>query len=1012
MSLNCDAKDSINTLSVETKSGQILHVAIIPKQPYTAIKRYWISVEQHHKSRKLDPPSNLARVLTATLSDPLREDIWLTDSAGLQTWCNNWTNLGFQYLAEKQFLPGVTDNSARIVEEALNLLHLSVKLKVASGESYLGKSLDDFANAEYRLFHPLIERLVVHDLKNNAANPSFLSFPTISWTKPAPPLEINLLVSDQELGEISRDRLLALSLDEMRVIRVYFSSKTVQQARKEMELASCPTDVELEILAQTWSEHCKHKIFNATIEHKEKTKDGSVTSTTIKSLYRCKIKDATKQISDKRPDLLSVFVDNSGVVKWDDNFAVCFKVETHNSPCALEPYGGAITGILGVNRDILGTGIGAKPLFNTDVLCFAYPHTGLPKRPKLLPPETIINGVRKGIEDGGNKSGIPTVNGAIVFEDGYRAKPLVFCGTGGILPLSVNGLTGFGKHTQAGDTIVMAGGRVGKDGVHGATFSSEALHEGSPVTAVQIGDPFTQKRLIDFVLEARDSGLITGITDNGAGGLSSSVGEMAELTGGATIELDMVPTKYPGLADWEIVVSESQERMTISTNDFTRLQDLATKHQVEVSAVGEFNTSGKFQVTRAGKVIACLDLQFLHTGVPVLTLQAESIATPVKIKMGSQPEDLNTVLLRLLAHPNICNRETVIRQYDHEVQGRSVIKQLMGARQNAACDAAVITPVLGSQTGLAIANGLCPRLSIHDAKLMAICAADEAIRNLVCVGTDPSTISLLDNFCWPDPIFSETNPDGKKYLGMLVQACQGLYEAVIAFEAPLISGKDSMKNNFDDGVVRLAVPPTLLISGMGKVHDINKCISMEFKEPDHLIYLLSAGALGLAGSHYEQIMEWQSDRLCSLDLDAAKKLYQLLHEAIRQGWVQSAHDLSEGGLAVALAECAIGSGLGANIFLHSLKDAKQPNDKRSDFQLFGEGPGKIVVSINKQVQDKFQAHFSSLATYIGTTTQVPILNVREDGYNQSQDPIIKLSLLDLEYAWNSSLPFAKEKECE
>ncbi len=1016
MSLNKTDSNISSLLLDKDENSALWFAAIVPKGSYTSVARYWIKIEDpaHDNERTLSRA--VLDALYETLADPLLEDLWLVQLSDMHTWCKRWQDLGFRKFAEKQFLAGVTDNLAHVVEEALSLKIPDTKFQIASGRTYLSKELHKFDNSEYSLYHPLTERFIVHDLSAASNNSSFLCFPSVALNKPAHPLEVDLTVSDEELCEISRNRLLALTLDEMQTIRNYFNTASVQKARQQVGLPRSSTDVELEILAQTWSEHCKHKIFNATIKYTEQQEQGATKTETINSLYRSHIKAATAILSGMRPDLLSVFVDNSGVVKWDDHFAVCFKVETHNSPCALEPYGGALTGILGVNRDILGTGLGAKLIFNTDVLCFAHPESDLPKRPKLLPPEVIINGVRKGIEDGGNKSGIPTVNGAIVFDPGYRAKPLVFCGTGGVLPLSVNGLTGFGKHTQVGDTIVMAGGRVGKDGVHGATFSSEALHEGSPVTAVQIGDPFTQKRLIDFVLEARDSGLITGITDNGAGGLSSSVGEMAELTGGASIELDMVPTKYPGLSDWEIVISESQERMTISTSKFSQLKELALKHHVEVSAIGVFNTSGQFQVMRSDKLVAAIDLEFLHNGVPVLKLEAESKPVSISVNLGSAPQDLNSTLLRLLGHPNICNREVVIRQYDHEVQGMSVIKQLMGARQNAACDAAVITPILGSKLGLAISNGLCPRLSRWDAQLMAICAVDEAIRNAVCVGADPATLSLLDNFCWPDPIVTSSNPEGKALLGMLVKACQGLYQAVTIFEAPLISGKDSMKNNFDDGTLRLAVPPTLLISAMGKVHDIDKCISMDFKSAGDLIYLLSSGELGLAGSHYEEIMEWQSNQLCSLDLEAAKRLYRLLHKAIQDGWISSAHDLSEGGLAVALSECIIGSNLGANIVLAeagagdallqpSMNNGDHSLSARSDWQLFGEGPGRIIVSVRPALKDKFESLFKSAATCLGETTGSATLNVREA---QNTAPLICLSISDLERAWNTPLPFSKD----
>jgi phosphoribosylformylglycinamidine synthase len=983
------------------RSDSVFFAAVVPKAEYDSFACYWLLVDGINPEEN-NSPAKLTIALREILTDPLLEDLWFDSLSDATKWGKVWQEAGYVQWAEKQFLPGVTDNLAHIVEEALQMKDLPFNVKVASGRIYLAKKRNAFENTEYTIFHPLVERFVVHDLGSASGKQDALTFPSVTLARPSAPSEVDLSGSDSQLEAISRERLLALSLAEMQTIRNYFDSDSMKKIRRKAGLPSAPTDVELEIIAQTWSEHCKHKIFNARIEHIDYRADSTGKRTQVNSLYKSYVQAATNKLRPKRPDLLSVFVDNSGVVQWDENWAVCFKVETHNSPSALEPYGGALTGILGVNRDVLGTGLGARPLFNTDILCFAYPSEDLPKRPKLLPAATIMSGVRKGIQDGGNKSGIPTVNGAIVFDRAYRAKPLVFCGTGGILPLKVNGASGFAKHTKPGDVIVMAGGRVGKDGVHGATFSSEALHEGSPVTAVQIGDPFTQKRLLDFVLEARDLGLISGITDNGAGGLSSSVGEMAQLTGGATIELDYVPTKYPGLADWELVVSESQERMTISTSNYEKLKELALKHHVEVSAIGHFNTSGSFEVTRSGRVIAALDLAFLHDGVPLLELTAETRPTPIKENVGEIPPDLSKILLTLLAHPNLSNRESVIRQYDHEVQGSSVIKPLMGARQKAACDAAVITPVLGSQSGLSVSNGICPRLSKYDSHLMSICAVDEAIRNAVCVGADPESISLLDNFCWPDPVEGSNNKQGKAFLGMLVMACKGLYEAATAFEAPLISGKDSMKNDFDDGTIRLSIPPTLLISAIGKVPDIDKCVSMEFKQPGDLIYLLSAGTPGLAGSHYEEIMDWRSDLLCSIDLPRAKKLYAELHKAMQNGWVRSAHDLSEGGLAAALAECIIGSGKGAAISLSS--ESSSPAALRQDFLLFGEGPARILVSIDPRDRSKFETAIDKGSwTFLGEVTTTPELKINGD--RKQKSPLLQVSLENLEQAWNRELPF-------
>lgn len=1016
-------------------SAAILCLAVIPRSQYNSFPLYWLLLP----GKEQFDDETLNQALCEILIDPLQEDLWCCPPPGREPWVEKWNARGFRWWAERQFLPGVTDNLAHTVEEALVLKGFD-GIKVSSGRGYLfeHKSIEQAMSqaqstlgvlkAEdapkfvtlvntYKLHHPLTDRFTVHDLERKDILEQLLQFPVIRLPSPPPTAPVNLDLADNELEQLSKDRLLALTLAEMKAIRSQFHQPSVRQARAEQGLPEWPTDVELEILAQTWSEHCKHKIFNATISHSYIGFTGNKKSETVRSLYKTYIQAPTKRLMHSRPDLLSVFEDNSGVIRWNDKWAVCFKVETHNSPSALEPYGGALTGILGVNRDILGTGLGAKPIFNTDVFCFALPSADLPVRPKLLPAETIINGVRKGVEDGGNKSGIPTVNGALYFDRRYRAKPLVFCGTGGILPLEVRGKTGFGKHTACGDTIVVAGGRVGKDGIHGATFSSESLHEGSPVSAVQIGDPFTQKRLLDFVIEARDAGLITGITDNGAGGLSSSVGEMARITGGASMEIANIPSKYPGLADWEIVVSESQERMTISTRSFASLKQLADKHHVEVTDIGVFHDKGYFEVTKDGRPVAILDLGFLHDGLPPMELEAEGRQAQITMTTGPMPGDLQKVLLSLLSHPNICSREQVIRQYDHEVQGMSVIKPLMGLRQLAPCDAAVICPIYGEKEGLVISNGLCPNLSAHDAHIMAVCAVDEAVRNAVCVGADPDTIVLLDNFCWPDPVETQKNVHGKAYLSQLVRACQGLHDAVMAFNAPLISGKDSMKNDFDDGVVRLSIPPTLLVSALGRIEDIDRCISMEFKRPGDVIYLLSAGRPGLAGSHYEELTGWQSAVMPALDLNKAAQMYQQLHFAIESSLVASAHDLSEGGLAVSLAESTIGGGLGCEIDADQLTRHDIASDllitkmdkllSRTDIVLFAEGPGRIAVSIPPEHLRQWEELWKGFdVKRIGVVTESRRLTIKTKTADHEQGrAVIDLPIAELEKAWRTPLPF-------
>lgn len=1025
------APEAVSTTPEQQQEHRLLCLAIVPRNGFGPLATlvpyqfplYWIEVAPH-----LIPPdtapqdTELGAALVEILADPLLEAACFDNASTRRTMTKLWQDAGFYWFAERQFLPGVTDNLARTVEEALSLKGFSNGVKVASGTGFLtGETSGDQCDLEetgrYSLYHPLTDRFKVHNL--GALYNRYLRFPAVHLPESKPPEVVSLELTDAQLMSLSRDRLLALSLEEMQAIRNWYRTDSTKAIRKKEGLPEDPLDLELEVIAQTWSEHCKHKIFSANITHKETWSEGNKgggRGLRVESLYKTYIQGPTYELMKKRDDLLSVFEDNSGVIRWDEHTGVCFKVETHNSPSALEPYGGALTGILGVNRDILGTGLGARPIFNTDVFCFAFPSALLPIRPKLLPPETIIRGVRKGVQDGGNKSGIPVVNGAVCFHSGYRAKPLVFCGTGGVLPLTVHGKSGVDKHTVTDDIIVMAGGRVGKDGIHGATFSSEALHEGSPVTAVQIGDPFTQKRLTDFVLEARDQGLISGITDNGAGGLSSSVGEMARITGGAILELAEIPLKYAGLSDYEIVISESQERMTLSTAKWSELKALAAKFNVEVTDVGRFTTDGNFRITRQGRTIALLDLEFLHKGVPKMELQSEWTPTVVVERVPTEVPDYKNMLLQVLSHPNVSSREFVIRQYDHEVQGASVVKPLMGPLQKAPCDAGVSRVDLNDKAGLVVSCGICPQLSVYDTYLMAQCAADEAVRNAVCVGADPASIVLLDNFCWPDPIESEKNKEGKYKLGQLVRACEGLAEAVRAYQTPLISGKDSMKNDFDDGVVRLSIPPTLLVSGMGRVPDSDKAVTMHFKNTDDAVYLLIAGSTGIAGSVYADIVGWQSGITPTLDLSMSPLLYQQLHQSMLADLVRSAHDLSEGGLGVALSECALGSGLGAHIWTHRIASAAaacipqdDPLDRalltRLDYALFAEGPARILVTVAADKKKEFEKQMENvICIEIGKVTSDPNLVFS----NADAEVVFSVPCSDLLKAWEAILPFQDE----
>ncbi len=802
-------------------------------------------------------------------------------------------------------------------------------------------------------------------------------------------------MDDAALMALSRDGVLALSLEEMRTIQNWFRLPQTQALRAPHfsaipEAVGNPTDVELEMLAQTWSEHCKHKIFAAEVEYTDKTANPAGKTETINSLYKTYIQAVTAQIryrlgpwENGHGDFCrSVFKDNAGVVAFNDAWDVCIKVETHNSPSALDPYGGALTGIVGVNRDPMGTGMGAELVCNTDVFCFASPFRDTAKNPlppRLLHPRRIMEGVAEGVEHGGNKSGVPTVNGSIVFDERYLGKPLVYCGTVGLLPAHLHGRPGYEKKACVGDSIVMVGGRIGKDGIHGATFSSEELHEGSPATAVQIGDPITQRKMYDFLLRARDKGLYNAITDNGAGGLSSSVGEMAEDTNGASLDLALAPLKYDGLRPWEVLLSEAQERMTLAVppeklEEFCRL---ASHMDVEATCLGSYTDSGLFYATYAGNPCACLSMEFLHKGLPQAKLEAVWEGAPGIADMELEPrlnvQNQEALLLNMLGRLNICSKENIIRQYDHEVKGGSVIKPLCGVEKDAPADAAVLRPVLGGQEAIVLSHGICPKFSDADTYWMAANAIDEAIRNAVATGADPDRMAGVDNFCWPDPVYSEKTPDGRHKMAQLVRACKALAHFCTGFGVPCVSGKDSMKNDYTGGGEKISIPPTLLFSVLGYMADAGKAVSSDFKAPGHMVYLLGETKRELGGSEIASHLGLTLHRVPQVDEVSALARYRTLFKAINSGLVSACHDLSDGGLAVALAEMCIGGRLGAAVDIARVPVAEEINLTEL---LYAESASRLLVSVAPKNQAAFEDLFAGqIVGKIGMTTQDPVLHL-------------------------------------
>ena len=911
------------------------------------------------------------------------------------------------------FKPGVTDNAGQAGLDGLTTIftEASDESQVSTTMTYLFWGVPNDVSPTWltsKLHNQMIERASISDRKQclNSNWPE-LDFPERPTLMEQPSATVNLEVSDEELIEISEKGLLALNLEEMKAIQANYRSPTVRSARKKLGLPeNAPTDAELECLAQTWSEHCCHKIFAANIHHVDHE---TGEDTYIDSLFKTHIVKPTLDIQSEVDWLLSIFHDNSGVIAWNDSWSLCIKAETHNSPSALDPYGGAMTGIVGVNRDILGTGLGARPIANTDVFCFGPPDYSGHLPEGLFHPSRVFRGVHAGVRAGGNESGIPTVNGSIVFDERYLGKPLVYCGTVGIMPRVLpDGRQSHDKTPQPGNIIYMVGGRVGSDGIHGATFSSLELTEDSPSSAVQIGDPITQKKMIDMVLEARDLGLIQVITDNGAGGLSSSVGELAELTGGADLDLAAVPLKQPGLSKWEILVSESQERMTIGINpeDCEEFEKLAKLHEVEATAVGKFTDSGAFVVHYGDETVAHLPISFLHDGCPQLQLESEWQAPnhrPILFPSADAVE-MGEILSRLMARPNVASKEWWVRSYDHEVIAQSVIKPFGGVNHDSPGDAAVIAPIQGKTQGAVISNGIVPRYSDIDSYAMAAASIDEALRNAVCVGVDLELIAGLDNFCWPDPVESAKTPDGRYKLAQLVRANRALDEVCRAYNLPCISGKDSMKNDATLDGEKISVPPTLLFSLIGNHSDVRKAVSSDFKQVGDMIYLVGETHQELGASELAFMLRDESKgesgiggRVPKIDTSRNLSLYHSLTKAMSNELVSSAHDCSDAGLAAAVAECCFGCDSGADL---DLSDIFHADINLNDWgALFGESLGRILVSVKPENSEIFEASLEGHeCNYLGKVNSGDNITISHQG-----TPILNASMSELRESWKNTL---------
>lgn len=902
--------------------------------------------------------------LSTDITDILKTDVFV-DPVIQKGYIDEAVPAAGDWIVEVGFKSGVTDNVGRTAKEVIEALS-GHKFRENEGV-FTSRMFFLKGNLDEKQIVTITEGMLANTVINRYSykkasqyrddNGMGIYIPRVRVEHEPAVETFDLSTGIEEMMRINRERTWALSRDELIVIQRHFLRQEIIEGRKAMGLTASPTDVEMEVLAQTWSEHCKHKIFNAQIKYEE---DGKVEL--IDSLFKTYIMDSTEMIRQKkgRKDFcLSVFKDNAGVIRFNRKYNLAYKVETHNTPSALDPYGGALTGIVGVNRDPFGTGKGAKLIFNTDIFCFAPPDYKDAIPPRLMHPKRVLEGVREGVEHGGNKSGIPTVNGSLVFDKSYLGKPLVYCGTCGIMPRTIKGEPSYIKKAIKGDAIIMVGGRIGKDGIHGATFSSEELSEASPTSAVQIGDPITQKRMTDFLLVARDMDLYDAITDNGAGGLSSSIGEMAEDTNGCMVHIDKAPLKYHGLSPWEILLSEAQERMTVAVNPekIGLFMELSEKMNVESTVLGEFTDTGKFHVLFNGNTVACIDMEFLHKGLPKMMLPAKWERRIFNEEPVSEPEDYTDILLSMLKRWNICSKEYVVRQYDHEVQGGSVVKPLTGKYNNGPSDAGVVMPDLENMEGIVVSHGICPKYSKFDTYNMVACAIDEAIRNNIATGGSLNRMALLDNFCWSDPVQSDRNPEGSYKLAQLVRANKALYDYTTLFGTPCISGKDSMKNDYMFNDIKISIPQTVLISAISVTDDVRKAVTMDFKTAGDLIIVAGKTYAEMGGSEYFSLCGRHGNIPPRVRGEGARKLFRRIEKIIQAGIVKSCHDISDGGIGCAIAESAFAGGLGIEADLSSVPVA---GIFRDDFLLFSESQSRFIISISKNDLEKFEALFRSI----------------------------------------------------
>ncbi len=912
----------------------------------------------------------------------------------------------FDWLIWVRFKPGVRDTAGSTAQEAIEDL-LGIKFK--EGEAV-------YTSKIYQIKGALSEsetNTIAAELLANDLIQQWKIFSGAGWNRETgigylipkvilnhePKVKTIPISNDQELKQISMKRNLALRDSDIPIIRRYFMRDDIRAKRKEVGL-DLPTDVEIEYISQARSDHCNHNTFRGLFRYHD---IDSGKKETVDNLFKTCIEAPTLLIKEEKDWVVSVLWDNAGVGRFDEDHYYTITGETHNSPSNMEAYGGSITGIVGVYRDPMGTGKGARLVSGMYGFCVGHRHYNGDLKPHLHP-RRLLDGIVEGVRDGGNKSGIPTTYGLLLFDDSFIGKCLVFVTALGIMPSVVSGESSHKKTTEPGDLIVMSGGRVGKDGIHGVTAASETFSEHTPAGHVQIGDPYTQKKMHDFLIEARDRGLVSFITDNGGGGLSSSIGESALFSNGCHVHLDRVPLKYEGLDQWEIWVSESQERMTIAVKPehIDAFMALSKKHAVESTVIGEYNDSGYLRLDYKNKTCAYISMDFLKAEFPQWEFDAEWI--PPRLRgltepVIEEPENYTSILMSMLARPNICERNWIQRQYDHEVQGGSVIKPLVGKNADVPGDAAVIRPILNSKRGIAMSQALNPFYSAIDTYNMVAATVDEAVRKVISVGGNPYHLAGVDNFCWPTIIYDPAkNPDGKYKAAQLVRANKALKDICLAYHIPLLSGKDSM---YIDGNLegpfgerrKVSGLPTLMFTVTSVIKDISICLTMDAKSPEDLVYIAGTTRNESGGSEYYEMMGYTGLNVPEVDADDLWSQYQTLHRAISKQIVSSCHAVTRGGLAVHLAMVAMAGELGMEIDIEKVPVAEGLSTGQ---KLFSESCGRFIITVPPEKRAEFEKTCTGLnTTCAGKVTASQHLVI----HTGNKRPVIDEDVITLKKQW-------------